>query len=243
MKKFFSLVLIIIILTAGAVIARDAIIKSFAEKLVFATTGMKMTIGQLKMSVPKTFVSIKDMTVMNPAGFKDRVMLDMPEVYVDYSLLSLLRKKVQLRELRINLKEFMVVKNKDGKTNLEFIKRLKDKKKSPSEQKKKPASAPGMEIDTLSLKIGKVIYKDYSGGGNPIVSEYSVNIASNYKNVNNPEDLVRIIVAKALMNTALGRLTDFNQLKDMPLNTLEQGKNILKNTADDLKNIIKSPFK
>ncbi|MBU1932972.1 MAG: hypothetical protein KKC66_03620, partial [Candidatus Omnitrophica bacterium] len=92
-------------------------------------------------------------------------------------------------------------------------------------------------------KIGKVIYKDYSGGGNPIVSEYSVNIASNYKNVNNPEDLVRIIVAKALMNTALGRLTDFNQLKDMPLNTLEQGKNILKNTADDLKNIIKSPFK
>ncbi|MBU4149879.1 MAG: AsmA family protein [Candidatus Omnitrophica bacterium] len=242
MKKIFNLILILVVLIIGAVMARDLIVKKAIENIVSVTTGMKMDISQLKVSVPKTFVSIKGMTVLNPDNFKDRVMLDIPGIYIDYELRPLLKKRIHLQELRINLKEFTVVKNQDGKTNLEFIKNLKEKNKKSSGQKKK-SSKPEIEIDIMSLKIGKVIYKDYSGGGGPIISEYRVNIDSTYKNVKDPGEIIQIITAKALMNTAIGRLTDFDQLKAMPANTIEQGKNLLKNTAGGLKNIITSPFK
>ncbi|MFH1854211.1 MAG: AsmA family protein [Candidatus Omnitrophota bacterium] len=242
MKKIFNILLILIVLIAVAAIARDLVIKKFVENIVLVTTGMKMDIGKLKVSVPKTFISIRDMTILNPEGFNDKTMLSMPEIYVDYELLPLLKKKVRLQELRINLKEFVIVKNSNGKTNLEFLKNLKEKNRKETGQKEKSGS-PKMDIDRLSLRIGKVIYKDYSGGGKPVVSEYNINIDSNYKNVKNPEEIIQIIVAKALMNTAIGRLTDFNQLKEMPLNALGEERNILKKTVGDLKNIIKSPFK
>ncbi|MBU1888127.1 MAG: AsmA family protein [Candidatus Omnitrophica bacterium] len=242
MKKIFNLMLILVVLIMGTVMARDLIVKKSIENIVSVTTGMKMDISQLKVSVPKTFVSIKGMTVLNPDNFKDRVMLDIPGIYIDYELWPLLKKRVHLHELRINLKEFTLVKNQEGKTNLAFIKNLKEKNKKSSGQKKK-SSKPEIEIDTLSLKIGRVIYKDYSGGGEPIISEYRVNIDSTYKNVKDIGEIIQIITAKALMNTAIGRLTDFDQLKAMPVNTMEQGKNLLKNTAGDLKNLITAPFK
>lgn len=241
MKKIFNILIILAVLIVFMTIARDLIIKKSLENIVSLTTGLKLEIGQLKVSVPKTFISIRDMNILNPEGFSDKTMLIVPEVYVDYDLLELLKKEVRLREVRVNLKEFVVVKNAKGQTNLEYVKGLgreKDKKKDD----KKGSSAPDINIDKLSLKIGKVIYKDYSSGGKPAVSEYNINIDARYKNIKNPGEIIKIIVAKALMNTALGKITDFNQFKDMPMDVLEEGKVALKKTIDGLRNVIKSPF-
>lgn len=85
--------------------------------------------------------------------------------------------------------------------------------------------------------------KDYSGRGKPSVSEYNINLDARYKNIKNPEEIIQIIVAKALVNTAIGKLTDFNKFKEMPMEVLEEGRGAFRKTMDELKNIIEAPFK
>ena len=73
--------------------------------------------------------------------------------------LPLLKKKVHLKEVRIHLNEFVIVKNKDGEVNLDKLKAVKKEPAEGTARKKEtppPKAQQGkMQIDLLSLKIGK----------------------------------------------------------------------------------------
>ena len=69
---------------------------------------------------------------------------------------------------------------------------------------------PELQIDVLELKIGKVVYKDYSKGTPPKVREFNVNIDERFENITNPRTFITLIIVKALKNTTIARLTNFN---------------------------------
>jgi hypothetical protein len=62
----------------------------------------------------------------------------------------------------------------------------------------------------IELKIGKVVYKDYSRGTEPFVQEFNVNLNERYSNITDPYKLVSLIVVKALWNTTIASLANFN---------------------------------
>jgi len=62
----------------------------------------------------------------------------------------------------------------------------------------------------LNLKIGKVIFKDYSNGIPPKVSEFNVNIDQRFENITDPQALAKLIIVKALMNTTIANLANFD---------------------------------
>jgi len=193
--------------------AKDMIVKVSVEKGVQMVTGLSLKIKSFNVGIVKTLVGIKDLRLFNPEGYKDRVMLDMPEIYVDYDLPSVFQGKVHLEEMRIDMKEFTVVKNERGELNLNSLKVVQAQKEGKKPQEKaaqEGKKAPEIQIDSLSLKIGKVIYKDYSRSGKPSVQEFAVNINEKYENITDPYSLVSLIVVKTLMNTSISRLTDFD---------------------------------
>jgi len=240
MKKIGTIILILIFLAITLSIAKDFIIKTSIERIVsFATGGLKLRIGSLKTSLSQTFISINNMVVLNPNHFKDKVMLDIPHVYIDYDLSALLKKKIHLYNVSIDLKEFTIVKSKDLRTNLDYIKSSENKKVPV---KKKAKKSRNLQIDELNLKIEKVIYKDYSAQEGPSVSEYNINIDSHYKNIKNANQIIKLIVAKAIINTAVENLLDVKKFEDIASDQLQNGKDTLKKTVNELKNIIKSPF-
>ena len=68
-----------------------------------------------------------------------------------------------------------------------------------------------MQIDVLELKIGKVIYKDYSRGSRrPYRREFVLNINERYKNIQDPYSLVSLIVVKSLLKTDIVKLASFD---------------------------------
>jgi len=67
-----------------------------------------------------------------------------------------------------------------------------------------------MQVDVLELKVGKVIYKDYSKGAQPAVQEFNLNLNERFTDINDPNKLVGVIVAKALANTTIARLANFD---------------------------------
>lgn len=211
MKKWiFTIVWILIaLLILGA--AKDLIIKSAVESGTRIVTGLRLTMGSFRAGILNTLVHIRNLRILNPAGFKDRTMLDMPEIYVDYDLPAIFKGKVHLTEARINMKEFTVVKNEKGELNLDSLKVVQAQKSGSSPKAQAGAKAPEIQIDRLRLKIGKVVYKDYSRpGAAPRIVEYDIRIDEEYRNITDPYALVSLIVVESLTNTSIANLTNFD---------------------------------
>ena len=242
MKKRAALfTILILVVIFGFSAARDIMIKKTIESAVSVATDLKVTIKTLKTSVPGTYISIKDLYILNPDSFDDRIMLVAPEIYVDFDFPAFFRKQVHLYDVRINLKELTIIKTDGGGTNLDYIKNLRRKEKGAVKQKKSPART-NLLIDQLALKVGKVVYKDYSGGGKPDVSEYNININAKYKGLTDGDEIIRTVIGRSIMNTAIEHLLDVRKFKDSTLGTIENGKDILKKTGEELRDVLKSPF-
>ncbi len=214
MKKLGIIMIIILVLSAALIISKNIIAKNALSAGVKSITGLNLSMESIDVNVFKSSIGIKDLKLYNPSGFPDKLMVNMPEIYVDYNLGAFFKKKIHLEKIKLNLREFVVVRNEKGELNLDSLKVSQAEKQKKSTQEKKEngkrAKLPDLRIDILELKIGKVIFKDYSRGTQPEVKEFKVNIDERYENITDPYSFVTLIVTKALMDTAIGGLADFD---------------------------------
>lgn len=264
MKKLLFIVVIgILVVLLALFFAKNMIAKIAVEKGVKQVTGLKLKTGSFNIGIMKTFVGIKNLRLYNPKGYKDKVMFHMPEIFADYNLSAMMKRKVHLEKMRLNLKELTVVKNEKGQLNLNSLKPVQKEKDVKAKEEKKEAKSPEIQIDRLELKIGKVVYKDYSKRKTPSVREFDINLDEKYENITDPNELVRLIIVKALMNTTIAQLANFNigpLVKDMSEKLkkeikidkfLDVGKDIGEKTEESTKQILnktkdlfkKLPFK
>lgn len=225
--------------------AKDIIIKISVEKGVQAVTGLPLKMKGFKVGIVRTLVDIKGLKLYNPKGYTDKLMLDMPEIYVDYHLLPIFKGKVHLQEMRIYLKEFVVVKNKNGEVNLDSLKVVEDQKekkarKKPKTKTKGKGKTPDIQIDLLKLKIGKVLYKDYSKGTDPVVKEYDIGIDERYENITNLSTLISLILVKSLAGTNIARLTkiDLKGLQGSISDTLDSATKAASETVAKAQKVV-----
>jgi hypothetical protein len=175
-------------------------------------------------------VDITDMRLLNPAGFPDRIMIDIPKFLVDVELASFFKQRAHVETMELNLKELMVVRNKDRKLNIAALKSVSERQQKgekPVEQKeaKQEKKAPQVTIDKLILKIGKVTYKDYSWGETPFTKTFTLGINEVYRDVTDPKKLVNLIIVRALQKTDIAQLANFDLgiLKADVSETLQKG--------------------
>jgi len=213
MKKVLYVVGGILLVLFVLVMVRNTLIKGVVETGVRKATGLRLGIGGLKVGVTKSYVDIDNLKLYNPWGFKDKVMLNMPKIYVDYDLPGFFRGQVHLRQVTLDLKEFVVVKNKKGELNLNALKPVKEGQEGKPAPKRKEGKAPALQIDNLDLKVGKVVYKDYSQGGEPVVQEYNINADYKETNITDLQTVVTLIVVRSLAKTTVSNLANFEMDK------------------------------
>ncbi|MDD5454698.1 MAG: AsmA family protein [Candidatus Ratteibacteria bacterium] len=244
MKKLGIVIIVIVILLVGIVLARDVIAKNAVSTGVKVMTGLNLNIGSINVGIFKSAIGIKNLKLQNPSGFEDKLMVDMPEIYVDYDLGAILNKQVHLEEVKINLKEFTVVKNAKGELNLDSLKVVQEKKTPPSEEKREKGE---FKIDVLQLKISKVVFKDYSQGKSPKTMEFDLNLDERYENIIDANKLISLIVTRALMNTTISKLANFDlgplqkEAGEILEGATKAAKEATEKAAEQIKNII--PFK
>ncbi|MBI4116008.1 MAG: hypothetical protein HY447_05505 [Candidatus Omnitrophica bacterium] len=216
MKKILGIGLIMLIVIGGFLLARNVIAKAAVENGVRFITGLKLNMQSLDIGLAGTSLGIQDLRIFNPQGYQDKIMLDMPEIYVNYELKPFFQKRVHLEEIRVHLKEFVIVKNEKGELNLDSLKAVRSQKreaiaeKSGKPKAKEKGKAPDIQIDEFKLRIEQVYYKDYSRGGKPSVKKFNINLSESYSNITDPNAIVNLIVVKALMSTGLATLTNFD---------------------------------
>ncbi len=201
LKVLAVIVVCLVVLLCVAAVARNFIIKTSLSAGIKAVTGMELSIGSLDVGLFSPTVSVKGLKLFNPPDFSEKLMVDLPELYVRYDLPAIMKGKVHLPEIKIDLKELIVVRTSKGAMNIDRLKSLQPAKQD------KGGKAPEIKIDTLDLAIGKVVYKEFGADGTPRVTEFNINIHERHENISDPNVLISLIVVKALRNTTISGLT------------------------------------
>ena len=208
MKKLIVILVVFAVVVVGFSLAKDAIVKIAVEKGVAAVTGLELRIQRLHLSLLNSSVMIHGLKIYNPPEFPDRLMADIPQIYVACDLPAILKKDIHIKAFKLDMREFVVVKNAKGQLNLNGFKKAPGQKAKAEQASGPTQGLAKIRIDTLELKAGKVLYKDYSTGSTPTVKEFNVNIDERYSNISDPYALIGIIISRTLMNTAVGNLAN-----------------------------------
>lgn len=210
MKKSFTILIIAVVLILAASLTKDIIVKISIERGVELVTGLKLGIRSISVGIFKPVVHIKYIRLTNPRRFIDRTMIDMPEIYVHYDLPAIMAGNIHLPEMRLVLREFIVVKNSKGELNLDALRPVQAQKRGRTVSRRTAGRAPGIKIDRLVLSIGKVVYKDYTRPGPPDVREFNIDLNESYTDIDDLRVLTNLIVVKALTNTSIAALANFD---------------------------------
>ncbi len=202
MKKIFRLVIIIIAILLVIGFAKDLIIRTAVSAVAEQITGTKVHIGGLSLGIFRQSVRINNFIIYNPSGFPQGVLVELPKIYVDYDLLSLLKGRLHLPLVDIYLKEMGLEKNKEGRMNVDSLKIVERQEPKPG-AKHEAAKPLVMQIDLLNLQLGRIVSKDYSVGAEPTIKVYDINLKKSYRNITSAQQLVGLILTEPMKEAGI----------------------------------------
>ena len=213
MKLLIKSVMFIGVVLVVLVLARNVVIKAAMEMGARVVAGMPLSIQKFDLDILHTSLDMEGLLLKNPAGFHDTTLVDIPKILVAYERASIFSGKVHLKDIEFDMKQFTVVKNEKGQLNLDRLKALQGTQKAPAQNKKQEPKAPAkpipVQIDKMRLRIGKVVYVDYSGSITS-TKEFLINLDQSYENITDLYSVVRLIVLKAMMSSGISNLVNFD---------------------------------
>ncbi len=194
MKKTFVVLTIAVLSILAAGILKDQIIKSIITIAATEVAGAPVHIDGFSLGLFNQSVRISGFKMYNPKGFPRGILVHLSKINVTYDLGALFKKKLRLASAEIELKEMGLIKNAQGQLNVNELKVMKQ----AEEKEAKPSRQMPMHVDLLKLGIGKIVFKDYSSGKEPVVYVYDVNIHKSYKNMTSVQELAALIMIEPM---------------------------------------------
>lgn len=197
MSKKIPVILIIVALALAILgISKDYLIKSSVALAASKIMGVRAGIDAFSLGIAKPVIRVRGFRLYNPQGFPEEPMVDISKVSVEYDFGALMKKQLHFNRVEFDLNEMTVVKNKDGRLNVDELKVAK--------KEEEPAQPMALRIDYLSLSIGRVIYKDFSKGEKPSIEIFEANIKNKaFKNISSAQQLASLVLLEALKPTAI----------------------------------------
>jgi hypothetical protein len=203
--KFLILIVITVVLLS---VFKDFLIKSAVTSIGSSVIGAPLTIDGLGLGIMSQKVRITNLKLYNPSGFpQEEPLIDIPEISVDADIPALLKGQLHVPYIVVNVKQMTIIKNKNGKMNVDSLKVVEEQKAAmqkgkPKDSKPKPKDMP-IAIDYMRLNVGEVIYKDLQKNP-PAVNAYPVNINNKeFKNITSVAQLTTLIMVEAMGPTGL----------------------------------------
>ncbi|MFC1807936.1 hypothetical protein ACFL0T_06175 [Candidatus Omnitrophota bacterium] len=229
---FVIIALAFITIAAAISFGKTIIPRSFIERTIKGTMDLRFSIGDCIVSVLNADVRVKDLVVLNPKSFQDKIMFDIREIYADFDVPSLFKRRAIFKDLRINIDDIFIIKSRDGTLNLESLTVVKASKQGEEASDISGGAKPEMRVENFEFKVKRVVYKDYSQAILPMIIEKEVNINERFENINDPALIIRIVLVEAIKKAALEQILPISiQAMSKPLlGIIEAGKGIGKGT-------------
>lgn len=207
MKKLFLWIAgILVILLVVLFLSLNLIARLSVQYGATKMTGFPLEIGSVSLGLFSSKVDVHDLKLMNPSEFQEKMFVDMPQLYVDYRLGSMLSGAPHINDMLINIKQLVIVKNTKGESNAQKLKGVVSSGKSSSKY----------YVDTLRVHIGTVTIKDYSRP-KPTERNVTLNVDATYKNISDSTDITRLVLLTVMSQV---------RLPDIGVNTDDLKKNL-----------------
>ncbi len=230
MNKIIRLVVIIALLFVGVLFIKNSLFGAVISGALSKAAHVPVEIGSTNIRFLSSAITLKNIKIHNPRSFPDKILLDAPLVSIVFDPPAFFKGQLHFQEVRLNLKEIVVEKNKSGQLNVDAMKPRKEETQKARETKTSSKGAPKLLIDNLYMTIGRVVYKDYSRGGEPLVQSFDINMQDKlYRNIDNPTSLMSLIMTETLTRTTLSHLAnlDIGSFKEGASSILDNGFNAL----------------
>ena len=158
MKQIAKILILIVVVFVVLSAVKNTIAQTLISGAISNAAHVPVQIGSTNVRLLSASIDIKKLRVYNPSGFSDKLMMDMPQIFIDFDPSALFKGQAHFKEVKLDLKEMTVVRNKDGKMNVDSVKPTSQEKQQ-SRQEAKPSGgqkAPKLMIDKLSISIGQV---------------------------------------------------------------------------------------
>lgn len=184
LKVFLGLVALVVLLVVVALVFRNPILKAVARQALREETGMEVVIGGLKTDFGSGAMTLSGFQLLNLPEFGGGVFVDIPEVHAELHTDAAASGRVHFKVLRFDLALAQVVKNKDGRTNLQQLDEHTRARAALRKKKKLREKESVLDgIDTFYFSLGKVSYTDLKNSGNNLEFECGLKneVAKNLK--------------------------------------------------------------
>jgi hypothetical protein len=249
MKKIFLGILLALLLITGLVFYYVAEKNLFVKKLLIEKSenllGLKIEIADLDVSPFATHLRIEGLKISNPEGFPEKEMAYIPSLIMVCDPIKYMReKKMHYYLIDLNVDYVNIIKNKDGLVNLKEIKPFKNREEKPKEKdKNKPGN---YYVEIFRLNLGDIYYIQHTPEGAVKTKKYPLQIKNAlFSNIDNPRDILDLIVIKIFSNTEIGKIINMNMvpiISDVS-NVVELTGKTMQATIKGLVNSVTTPFK
>ena len=220
---------------------KNWIIKEVFVSTVRTLTGFETKIQGIRIDLARGAFYLEDLLLFNPtaSSFKGRVFAEAPELYLEFDLPALLKKeKIHIRELRLNIDQLNIEKNKWGVSNVSLLNPVR---KTPIKEKIETAGTPKnkmpFQLDRLELTLRRISYNDRSG---IVPKKLAVDIHVNrqvFEDIRDAKSIVNIILMKVISTAPFGNLgidtaAIQNQLTSTVKTVRDLGERIFKETEN-----------
>lgn len=189
LAKILLILILIFILTAA--FFRHMLLGFLICNAVIKTTGLKLSIEELSLNILDSSLYMGGITLFNPPGFKNKTLGKAKEIFIKYDLLDSLNGRLNLRQVKADISEINIIRNKEGISNVSAFKKEKSQVKSSrqasplqNEARRNKRKRLKFLIDHLELSLEKATFIDYKAGiGEPAVIIYTGKDPFVFKNV------------------------------------------------------------
>ena len=155
------------------------------EAKVQEATGRSFKIGgDIGLSVfPWVGLSLSDLSLGNPQGFKETDLIKVGDFEARVKLLPLLSRQVEIKRIILQNPQIVLVKNKDGRTNWDFKPASTKTAPAPAAKNKAGDASPGFALQSLTaeeiaVRNGTLTYVDHATGKTENVSEIDLALSN-----------------------------------------------------------------
>jgi len=205
MREFKKIAVIVLVVLVAFGLIKNTLIKAVVTVAASSVMGAPVHIDSFAVGIFKHSIQIKGFKLYNPSGFPREPMMDIPQMRVDYSLLDLFKGKLHCPLLILDLEEMVVVKDKEGKLNVDALKvAQKGQEPAKKEEVRKPSKDTAIRIDEARLNLGQVVVKDFTKGEPPAIQAYDIGVHDKvFRDINSAEQFAALIMVQAMGPTAL----------------------------------------
>ncbi len=184
-------VIVVVGLLFFLTIGKDWMIKMAVTTVGADIVGAPIEIKHFSLNLFTQKMRVKDLKLYNPQGFERRPLLDLADIDVDYDLGSLFSGKPHFEYVNVNVRETVLVKNQQGKLNVDALKVAHPKEQGP--MKDMP-----LLIDELKLNLDRTVFIDYSHG-KPVTQVFDVGLRNkSFKNIKTASQLASVIIVQGM---------------------------------------------